>query len=215
MMRIAIVIGHNVSQPGAVRVTDGISEFVWNGALAATIQSLAPENVRVFRRERAGGYNAEVRAVYAQVDAWGADVSCELHFNGAADARATGTETLYASDRGKVFAERVNRAMVAALGLRDRGEKKVARTDRGGESLYVGRAPAILVEPYFGSNANDCNTADVKRDALARAILAGLLGAAVSAPVAPTKPSDLTIEQRLAELEMWRASVEARGASAT
>ena len=183
MMRIAIVIGHNVSQPGAVRVTDGISEFVWNGALAATIQSLAPENVRVFRRERAGGYNAEVRAVYAQVDAWGADVSCELHFNGAADARATGTETLYA--------------------------------DRGGESLYVGRAPAILVEPYFGSNANDCNAADVKRDALARAILAGLLGAAVSAPVAPTKPSDLTIEQRLAELEMWRASVEARGASAT
>ncbi len=50
--------------------------------------------------------------------------------------------------------------MLSALGRRDRGIKILSRSDRGGRSLHAGRAPAILVEPFFGSHSADCRAAD-------------------------------------------------------
>lgn len=70
-MKIAIVVGHNSRAQGAVRVTDGRSEFDWNGELAGLIQSHDPDAVRVFRREAGGGYSAEIDRVYRAVDEWG------------------------------------------------------------------------------------------------------------------------------------------------
>lgn len=213
-MKIAIVIGHNREAQGAVRVTDGVSEYAWNGRLAEAIQSLNPAQVRVFRRTPfEAGYSAELRAAYAQVDAWGADVSAELHFN-AAIAGATGTETLFASVRGREVATVVQAAMVGALGLRDRGLVHRPAGSRGSASLISGKAPAVLLEPYFGSNALDCQRADQRFDALARAIFIGLGGVeAVSAPVEPlpATPPSYSVEARLAALEARMTAVERKG----
>jgi len=105
------------------------------------------------------------------VDAAGVEASVELHFNGSADYRATGTETLTSGTKNSVrLATQMQTHIVRALALRDRGLKVIGRTGRGGLSLWSGVPPAVLLEPYFGSNANDCARADLQFAALASAI---------------------------------------------
>ena len=199
-MKIAIVVGHNETGQGAKRVTDGRSEFDWNGELAQTLARMSPV-VKVFHRIYHGprSYTAEVRECYSRVNAWGADVSLELHFNGG-PASATGTETLYATNAGKALAERVHGPIVAALGLRDRGLKKLTATDNGYGALMAGRAPAVILEPYFGSNRGDCERADERFDAYAAAILS-----AFAAPVV-----QMTMEAKIADLERRVRALEGR-----
>jgi N-acetylmuramoyl-L-alanine amidase len=174
MSKIAIVVGHNSRARGAVRVTDGVPEFEWNGHLAELIRLHDPANIRVFRREAGGGYSAEIDRVYAATDAWGAACTIELHFNAAADARANGGLTLSSGTDGSLrLAREVRERCAAVLGNTDRGVQVRGRHDRGGRSLWQGRAPAILTEPYFGSNAAECMTADAAKDELAEAIYRG------------------------------------------
>lgn len=178
-MKLAIVVGHNSASQGAVRQDTGESEFVWNGRLARRIERLAGDyglQVRSFFRTPGGGYSTEIRRVYAEVDAWGADASVELHFNGASSPDATGTETLSSGTALSLrLAESVQREMVVALGLRDRGIKTRTGSDRGGQSLISGKAPAILVEPYFGSSPIGTAATDERseQDRLAHGILRG------------------------------------------
>lgn len=159
-MKIALVVGHNARAQGAVRVTDKRTEYDWNGMLAQAIHDIDPDAVRIFHRKPEGGYSSEIRRVYAEVDAWGADCSLELHFNAFRES-STGCETLSSGTAGSmVLAGLVQRYTLDAMPMADRGIKVVRRGDRGGLSLWSGRAPAILTEPYFGSNPRDCNVAD-------------------------------------------------------
>lgn len=174
MKRIAIVIGHNAGAQGAVRCTDGRTEYDWNSDLAKMIEAHDPTHIKVFRRKRGGGYSAEIDRVYAEVDAWGADVSVELHFNGSTNPAANGCLMLSSGTSGsRALAANVQKACVAALGNKDRGVRFVGKGDRGGLSLWAGRAPAILTEPYFGSNKVECEAADARKAALAKAIYDG------------------------------------------
>lgn len=214
-MKIAIVVGHNSRAQGAVRVTDGVSEYVWNTRLAELIRSHDPASVKIFKRTAGGGYSAEIDRVYAEVNAWGADCSIELHFNAAGSSAATGGETLSSGSDGSLrLANGVRKAVRDALGLPDRGVKIRSRTDRGGRSLWQGRAPAALAEPYFGSNANDCAAADLHMDALAEAyyraavqFLGGDVAASKPAPE-PEAPTDSRMQAILADLEQVIATYE-------
>lgn len=170
MGKIALVIGHNSASQGAVRATDKRTEYDWNGSFAVDIMAHSPGMYRIFRRTPGGGYSAEIKRVYAEVDAWGADASVELHFN-ALSSTSTGTETLTSGSTGSMrLAKLIQPAMVDALELKDRGLLVRKRTERGGASLFAGRAPAVLIEPYFGSNRNDCAAADRNYSALTGAI---------------------------------------------
>ena len=172
-MRIAIVVGHNKQAQGAVRVTDGRTEFDWNGELASLIASHSTD-VRIFFRLKGGGYSREIDEVYAQVDDWKADCSIELHFNGSANANAKGCLTLTSGTTGsRKLAGSVHKRMLAVMGGEDDGIRARGRHERGGRSLWQGKAPAILVEPYFGSNAAECLIADMHMDELAEAIYRG------------------------------------------
>lgn len=167
---IALIIGHNACDQGAVRATDGRTEYDWNSDLAAAIRDRAPGMYTILRRNHRLGYTAEVREVYSVASGLGASATVELHFNGAWPG-ATGTETLSSGSTGSLrLARLVQPAMVQALGLRDRGILVRKRTDRGGESLHAGRPPAVLLEPYFGSNSGDCAAADRHYRALVEAI---------------------------------------------
>lgn len=168
---IALIIGHNARAQGAVRATDGRTEYDWNSDLAAAIRDRAPGRYTVLRRQsHPSGYAGEIREVYAQADAVRALATVELHFNGG-PASATGTETLTSGSAGSLrLAKLIQPAMVGALGLRDRGILTRGRNDRGGASLFAGRAPAVLIEPYFGSRDADCQAADRHYAALVDAV---------------------------------------------
>jgi len=174
MSKIAIVIGHNSKAQGAVRVTDGVSEYVWNGRLAELIQGHDPANIRIFRRTPGGGYSREIDRVYAEVDAWGASCTVELHFNGASDPRAQGCLTLSSGTKGSLWlASEVHQRMLKVMGGQDDGIDVRGRHERGGRSLWQGKSPCIMTEPYFGSNAAECLRADQHIDELAEAIFRG------------------------------------------
>ena len=173
-MKLAIVIGHNVRAQGAVRITDGRTEYDWNSDLAGMIQDIAPAGVRVFKREPLGRYSREIDRVYGEVNDWGAHCSIELHFNGSADPRAEGCLTLTSGTPSSMaLAKEVQARMLAVMQNQDDGIIKRGRGERGGRSLWAGRCPAILVEPYFGGNARFCHVADARKDELAEAIFEG------------------------------------------
>lgn len=178
-MKLAIVVGHNSAIQGAVRKDTGDSEFVWNGRLARIMERQAGDygiQARTFFRVPSGSYTREVERVYAEVDAWGADASVELHFNSVATPQASGTLTLSSGTALSLrLAANVQREMVLALGLRDRGVITRAPDGRGGGALISGRAPAILVEPFFGSSPVGQRATDEasEQERLAAAILRG------------------------------------------
>ena len=176
--KIAIVIGHNKRAQGAIRITDGRTEYDWNSDLAAMIQEHSPGEIRVFRRTHGGGYSKEIDRVYAEVDEWGADVSIELHFNGAATPKAKGCVTLSSGTPGSLcLAGEVHKHLLGVMGTEDDGVVVRRRYERGGRSLWQGRAPAIMVEPYFGSNPDECLIADQHKDEIAEAIYRGAVAA--------------------------------------
>jgi len=169
-MKIAIVIGHNSKAQGAVRATDGRTEYDWNSELAELIRTHNPTGVKIFRRRPVGGYSKEIDRVYAEVDKWGADCSIELHFN-AFKPTSTGGLTLSSGSSGSMaLAQLVRKSMKIAVGNRDRGVKVRGRKDRGGRSLWQGKAPAIMTEPYFGSNPVECHMVDEAMDQMAEGL---------------------------------------------
>lgn len=168
MSKIALVIGHNARAQGAVRVTDGRTEYDFNSDLAAAIREMDPARYVIIRRTAGAG---EIGRAYAEVDASGAAASVELHFNASAAKSATGTETLCSGTAASTrLAAALQAKITAALGLKDRGVKAIPRNGRGGASLWTGRPPAALIEPYFGSNPSDCAAADRGFAAMARGI---------------------------------------------
>lgn len=169
-MKIAIVVGHNSRAKGAARVTDGVQEYDWNAELAEAIRDHDPANIKIFRRQAGLGYSREIDKVYREVDKWGADCSLELHFNASASASATGCLMLSSgTPRSLALARRVQAECLRVLDIPDLGVKVRKRHERGGRSLWQGRAPAVLTEPYMGSNRGDCMRADSAFDQLAEA----------------------------------------------
>jgi len=222
-MKLAIVVGHNSASQGALRQDTGESEFVWNGRLARRIGRLAADysiQVRTFFRTPGGGYSTEIKRVYSEVDAWGADASVELHFNGASSPDATGTETLASGSASSLrLAASVQREMVLALGLRDRGIKTRSGADRGGMSLISGRAPAILIEPFFGSSpvGNRATDEETEQERLAEAVLRGTAEAFKSLPranLAQSRTIQAAATQRTAQAVQGQAGVAAGVAAA-
>lgn len=172
-MKLAVVVGHNAISQGAVSV-DGTSEFIWNSQLAELIKDISPREVEIFYRVHGGGYSREIDRVYAQVDKYSPDVSVELHFNGSASASASGCLTLSSGSSGSLrLAQNIQQETLRVLQNRNRGVEVRQKSDRGGRSLWAGKAPAVMTEPFFGSNAEDWRRANARIDQLAEAVFVG------------------------------------------
>lgn len=174
MKKFAVIIGHNPTQKGAQAIEPiGKSEFDFNTELAGIMEAKATAfsiDLRVFHRpyvgpyrisgRSTGNYTQEIQQVYQQVDEWDADYSTELHFN-SFSFTSYGTEVLSSGSEGSLRFAIISQAKMVALFGRDRiGNRGVKirnkRGARGYLSLMSGRAPAIIVEPFFGSNRRDC-----------------------------------------------------------
>lgn len=107
------------------------------------------------------------------------DVVVQLHFNaGSSDpnGNTTGTETYYASSKGKVFSDRVN-AKLSTL-FKDRGSKK---DTRGLYWLKYTKCPSILIEVCFVDDKDDSRIYLNNIDKVAKLIAEGLSNKSVAA----------------------------------
>ena len=171
MKKIALIVGHNPKSQGAVRVTDGKSEYVFNKKLAEDLKALKPEQYSIIFRDPAGGYAKEIDLAYAEANEQRVSGTVELHFNASAAASATGTEVLTSGTRNSmILCNLLQDKMFLALRLKNRGVKQVTKQQRGGRSLWAGSSPAALIEPFFGSNRNDCEVIDRNYDKFVKAL---------------------------------------------
>lgn len=165
MKKYAIIVGHtNGGDKGAYSTHLGKSEQPYNLEVANALKALDPTKYDVYTHD-AQDYHKRQTALAAKLNAKDYEAVIELHFN-AASPLANGTEALYyfASKKGKQLAQDLSAAVVKDYGTTLRGAKPlVNRNDRGYWFVYLPKATAVILEPFFGSNAEALKFADPKR----------------------------------------------------
>src|SRR5690606_9768909 len=152
-MKVAICIGHNSKNKGAFSLYLNQTEFDYNTRIANIVKQQLP-NVELFNRYNAWGYTKEIENLAARVNRKDFDLVVELHFNAAVPS-AEGYEALYyhKSTKGNKYAESFCEAIGNEYGGINRGTKPLSQdTDRGFLFVQKMKAPAIILEPFFGSN---------------------------------------------------------------
>ena len=175
-MKIAIVIGHSLDNQGAYG-NAGIGEWQFNDELIQDMfhSGMLPGKHEIYVLYRSAdikGYTNQMHDLHRRIDDLGCTVSIEMHFNSFSDPSANGNEVLYCSEGGKKIADVFDSAL-DALPNRDRGVKKVTKSDRGGGFCCRGKSYAIILEPFFGANQKDYIHDGRYRDTLMDAIQTG------------------------------------------
>ena len=150
MTTCALVIGHKKSSPGARNEAAGIAEFEFNEKLAMDIEAKVQDVFiqRVYRRT--------FQALPHDINELNPNFIISLHCN-AYNKEASGTEVLYyyKSENGKKMAEILDRHLVGALELPDRGILPRNVENRGGYLLKYTNASCVISEPFFIDNDRD------------------------------------------------------------
>jgi N-acetylmuramoyl-L-alanine amidase len=158
-MTTIIDIGHGmgnrrkgVFDPGAV--SNGVREadiaLAWGNELRGLLMRRGNKVVRtrVDNNDPAPiGERANIAKQY------GGDIMISLHCNAATGA-ANGTETFYRGAENKAMAERINNAVVTALGTRNRGAKTESASQHKRLAIMAFQ-PCFLLEIGFIDNASD------------------------------------------------------------
>ena len=163
-MLCALVIGHKKTSPGAENPTSKLNEFTFNDALSIDIE----KRVKGVKVQRV--YRRTYKSLPDDINELNPDFIISLHCN-AFNESASGTEVLYyhRSFKGKKIAKILNRQLVDALGLKNRGIKPRTSEDRGGYLLRNTKAPCLIAEPFFIDNDKDLETALKNRNELINA----------------------------------------------
>ena len=165
MKKVAICIGHNKKHQGAVSLFLNSTEFAYNSRVAALIKKELGSKVDLYNRKFLGSYTKEMEDLSHRVNKENYTAVIELHFNSAVPS-ASGCEALYfnGSQAGKYFADTFCDAIVKEYGSRNRGAKPLSTdTNRGYGFVQKMKAPAVIVEPFFGSHIEALDFLNVKR----------------------------------------------------
>lgn len=175
---VAIVIGHN-KFTGA-RAIDGTDEWSSRKIVAESLyDELKKRGVdsKIFIRNSKLGYSSAMREHGRKIDAYGASVAIELHFN-SAGTTATGTEFIVCSNAGVKVARSLAKAWSKFFPdmklRRDGGVYKIA-TGRGTGFCKAPACPALVYEGFFASNQSEWDKFKDIPEKEAEAIAEGLI----------------------------------------
>lgn len=180
-MKVAICIGHSRSgDDGAVSVS-GMSEWAFmrpvGAKLVERLNALGVDAMLVDQYMGAG-YGEAMGWLAGQLRVANVGAAVELHFNAADNKSAAGHEWLHwaGSKRGHALAlaleSRYARAYEQA---KRRGVKSLSKSDRGALFLEGTHCPAVICEPFFGSNAEEWKRATSGEAQLVAALAAGIV----------------------------------------
>lgn len=158
--KIAICVGHSRKGDAGASSVGCVSEWEYNQPIAkALVDTLkaAGHDARLYDTYGGASYTSAVNWLADKLKSDGAEFAVELHFN-AAGPTAAGYEYLYwhASAAGKNLAQAFLDAHRKALPqFQNRGIKLRTASDRGAFYLQRMPCPAIILEPFFGSNPDE------------------------------------------------------------
>lgn len=175
--RLAIVVGHDKFRPGAKALAP-ISqyEYHFNTEIAGLMDRMSEQyqlQTRIFFR------NSGLVKTYEAVNEWAKDggtCAIELHFNSCDDPSVRGTETLYDKEPrdSQMLATLVQGAVLIAFKRKltqNRRTKLIQEGDRGHTNLELAKCPSVIIEPFFGSNIEDCEIAQSNKKEYAECLL--------------------------------------------
>lgn len=178
-MKIVVDAGHGPQTPGKRTPDDSMREFHFNSVVARYVRTglLEYEGVQtMYTHADDGSRDVTLKDRTAAANKWGADLLVSIHANamGSGWGAARGIETFVYTTKpasSVAVAKAVQRQLIAATGLFDRGVKA--------ENLHMVReshCPAILVECGFMTNRTEAELlkSDVYRRKCAAAIVAGI-----------------------------------------
>lgn len=166
-MKVGLVIGHTVlgADKGAYSSFLGLSESEYWKKVVCFIPTFHKGNTIVcysHSNDKKLDYYGRQLQTANSMNSQDFDLVVELHFN-SATPQAHGTETLYyfSSEKGKeaakIFSDEVGKEFPQMKLRGDEGSKPlVSKDDRGARFVIMQKAPAIIFEPFFGSNKEDC-----------------------------------------------------------
>lgn len=174
---IVIGVGHSrYGDNGAVSV-GGVSEHVFNSAVAKELHKiLAWRQIDcvVIDKYEGNDYSSAMSWVAGKVRSLEATLAIELHFNSASPS-ANGYEFLYweSSVNGRklalAFADAYRDLFPTATARRERGTFPVGSNSRGSQFLKKTHCPALICEPFFGSNQHEWTIARNNPERIAEA----------------------------------------------
>lgn len=157
--KIAIVVGHtNRRDKGAFSPYLLQSEQPYNLQVALQLKSLAP-NLYDVHTHSVQDYYKRQTAMAAKLNVGKYRLAIELHFNAASSPTANGTYCLYwyGSKVGKHVAESISQDIAkrfkTTLRAVNGAQALVNEHDRGYWFTALTNMPAVIVEPFFGSNS--------------------------------------------------------------
>ena len=167
-MKTAVCIGHSRKING--RIDGGaysphlkMNERTFNLKVAEEMKRLDSSIVIIDAYEGAG-YSSAMRWLADKIKREECDLAIELHFN-SAHPDAKGHEWLYwhASKRGEWLAWCFRESFSETFPeIFRRGIKACFADSRGADFLRFTHCPALICEPFFGSNGWDCAVIDKK-----------------------------------------------------
>ncbi|MBY2478570.1 N-acetylmuramoyl-L-alanine amidase [Clostridioides difficile] len=169
-MKIAIVPGHTLSGKGT-GATGYIDEGKENRILTDLIVKWLKQGgatVYTGKVDKSNNYLAEQCQIANRQNV---DLAVQIHFNAnKTTLNAMGTETIYKTNNGKVYAERVNEKLATVF------ENRGAKSDvRGLYWLSHTKAPAILIEVCFVDSKADTDYYIKNKNTVAKLIAEGIL----------------------------------------
>jgi N-acetylmuramoyl-L-alanine amidase len=160
MKTVAVCVGHSRKGDNGALNTNGVSEHQFNrkvGQLTCAVLNERGYNAILFDSYSGSGYSSAMSWVGQQCKLNKAVCAVELHFNSAGPF-AEGHEWLYwgRSTNSKRLAECFNNAFSKSFPQATvRGAKPIGSSDRGSLFLRLTPCPAIILEPFFGSNKDE------------------------------------------------------------
>ncbi len=177
---VAICVGHSRSNDDGAVNADGVTEWAFNQPLAERVCALVAQtghNAILVDLYDGPSYGSAMRWLSLHLKEIKADVAIELHFN-SAGSMATGFEFLYCgvSPKGLTLASKLSASFAKAFPeQKSRGLKALNKNDRGGTFVMKTHCPAVICEPFFGSNRKDSDFFSAHREELAKAYAEGIL----------------------------------------
>ena len=160
---VAICVGHSrIGDKGAVGLS-GTQEWHYNKKVAEYLRLELKKryiNSVVFSGYQGKGYGSAMAWIATQLNMFNVDFAVELHFNSSDNPKANGYEFLYwGKSKGglkiaKLFQQVFNKKYPNNT---DRGVKGLTLGDRGALFTRLTSMPAVILEPFFGSNQSDWN----------------------------------------------------------
>lgn len=152
-MKIAFIVGHTPYSKGAFSKTLDVYEWDFYNLYFNKFNEVGD----VFIHDNDKGYTSRQKEMANKTRDY--DLVFELHFN-AANTKAKGCEALYyhRNETARKICFAFCDKYTELTGAKNRGTKALNdANDRGFGFVYYQKPTAIILEPFFGDNTEDCN----------------------------------------------------------